>query len=351
MQKPYTSLYWIFQIVGWSLFFTLTVLYFSIVHSEPISQTQVLSTTGFCLGGLLLTHAFRYQLKKRAWLALPYLSIGVRIVAANVLMAIVLDGMIIAWGVLFGYRLTTKSDWLDLLGGVLNTSLVFGIWSLIYFVSFAFRNYKREEIDKLKAERSLKDSELARLRSQMNPHFVFNALNSIRGLVMENPSQAQEAITQLSYLLRNFLNTENVTLTTLGNEIKTVQDYLNLEKLRYEARLKFEVEIAANTLQATLPTMMVQTLVENAVKHGISNSIEGGTIAIKSWIEANKLYISVANTGSLAPRREGAEVESGFGIKSSKERLNLQYGSEANLRLEEQNGNVVATIALPITTL
>jgi LytS/YehU family sensor histidine kinase len=233
----------------------------------------------------------------------------------------------------------------------LNTSLVFGIWSLIYFVSFAFRNYKREEIDKLKAERSLKDSELARLRSQMNPHFVFNALNSIRGLVMENPSQAQEAITQLSYLLRNFLNTENVTLTTLSNEIKTVQDYLNLEKLRYEARLKFEIDIAPETLSIPLPTMMVQTLVENAVKHGISNSIEGGTIAIRSSIEENKLIVSVANTGTLGPRREGPDAESGFGIKSSEERLNLQYGNEANLRLEELNGNVVATIALPITKL
>ena len=125
--------------------------------------------------------------------------------------------------------------------------------------------------------------ELNNLKSQLNPHFIFNALNSIRALVDENPSKSKQAINQLSNILRNSLASDKKGLTKFEDEIKIVKDYLGLESIRFEERLKTEFEIHPESQKFLVPPLMIQTLVENGIKHGISKLTPGGVIQLKTY--------------------------------------------------------------------
>jgi LytS/YehU family sensor histidine kinase len=173
------------------------------------------------------------------------------------------------------------------LGGLLDWSKHILLWSLLYHVFQYFERSKNNEVERLKLEASVKDFEAKMLRAQLNPHFMFNSLNSIRALVLENPEKAQASVTRLSNLLRNCLVADRQRTVTLGEELKTVQDYLSLEKIRYEDRLNVQTHVNPDTLSVQIPPMMVQTLVENAVKHGISKPLKGGFISIESQREGN----------------------------------------------------------------
>ena len=137
---------------------------------------------------------------------------------------------------------------------------------------------RNNELDRLKLETTVKELELKTIKSHINPHFIFNSLNSIRALVDENPKRARRAITELSNILRSSMQAEKSETVTLEKELDIVKDYLALEQMRFEERLKIELEIDEDTLQQPVPPMMLQTLVENAIKHGISKQIKGGVV-------------------------------------------------------------------------
>src|SRR5205085_686739 len=154
-----------------------------------------------------------------------------------------------------------------------------------------------------------------------------NAMNSIRALVDENPVKSKEAITQLSNILRNTLQMGKNKVISFDEEIKIVNDYLGLESIRYEERLKVSVQLHENSSQFYVPPLMIQTLVENGIKHGISKLTAGGIIEIKTFVKDDKLQIQIRNSGQI---NEAKESESGFGIKNTLQRLKLLYGKEAS---------------------
>ena len=131
----------------------------------------------------------------------------------------------------------------------------------------------------MKLEALVKELELKTIKSHINPHFIFNALNSIRALIDENPSRASNAITELSNILRSSMQAEKLETVPFEKELNIVKDYLALEHIRFEDRLKIEYEIDEDTLDQPVP-MMLQTLVENAIKHGIGKQINGGVVKI-----------------------------------------------------------------------
>jgi two-component system, LytTR family, sensor kinase len=217
------------------------------------------------------------------------------------------------------------------------------LWSLIYHMFQYFERSKNTEIEKIRLKSSVKEFEVKALRSQLNPHFVFNALNSIRALVLENPQKAQQGITQLSNILRNSLVADRRKTVMLSEELKTVEDYLALEKVRYEDRLKVEVNINPDTLEVQVPPLMVQTLVENAVKHGISKPLHGGFISISARLQKHFLYLDIKNTGTLQRLDSG-----GFGLINTSQRLELLFGAEASFKIKQESDNVVcAQVKIP----
>src|SRR5690606_9097471 len=138
------------------------------------------------------------------------------------------------------------------------------IWTMIYLTFHYFERYNKS----LKYEAAAREIELSNLRSQLNPHFIFNALNSIRALVDEDPAKSKEAITQLSGILRNSLMVDRQRLVAFSDEVNTVQDYLALESIRYEERLETRLDLDPQSAKYLIPPLMIQTLVENGIKHG-----------------------------------------------------------------------------------
>lgn len=222
--------------------------------------------------------------------------------------------------------------------------LIFFWWSVLYFTYYYFERYNRS----LKYEASVIEIELNNLKSQLNPHFIFNALNSIRALVDENPSKSKQAINQLSNILRNSLASDKKDLTGFDDELKTVKDYLGLESIRFEERLKTEFDIDPNSQRFLVPPLMIQTLVENGIKHGISKLTAGGIIQVKTIVEKDRLKIRIRNSGHLVngiKRSKG-----GLGLKNTAQRLKLIYSGAASFRIINENDNFVLTeIIIPQT--
>jgi two-component system LytT family sensor kinase len=225
------------------------------------------------------------------------------------------------------------------------TLLLISIWLLIYIVYHYVEKNRKDQLDRLKMETNIKELELKTIKSHINPHFIFNSLNSIRALVDENPERARRAITELSNILRSSMQAEKSETVPLEKELDIVKDYLALEQMRFEERLKVEMDIDEDTLQQPVPPMMLQTLVENAIKHGISKQVRGGTVRVVAIFKNGHLELLVQNTGQLSSVING----NGFGIKSTQDRLNLMYQGKAAFEIKNINGNMVESkVVMPV---
>lgn len=227
------------------------------------------------------------------------------------------------------------------------TFILMALWLLIYLIWHYITKNRNDQIDKLQLEAMVKSLELKTIKSHINPHFIFNAHNSIRALIDENPDRARQAITELSNILRSSMQVEKLETVPLQQELNIVKDYLALEHMRFEDRLKIEMTIDENTLTQTIPPMMLQTLVENAIKHGISKSMNGGTVRIISAYKNGHLELIVQNSGSLNGKH--TMPKEGFGITSTHARLNLLYQGKANFEIHEIEGGMVESkIIMPV---
>ena len=210
-------------------------------------------------------------------------------------------------------------------------------------------------MDTLQLESLVKELELKTIKAHINPHFIFNSLNSIRALVDENPERARKAITELSNILRSSMQAEKSETVTLEKELYIVKDYLALENMRFEDRLKIEYQVDEDTLDQPVPPMMLQTLVENAIKHGISKQINGGIVRVISAFRDHYHELSVQNTGRLngkinneAQSAPNGNFELGFGLSSTNDRLGLLYGNKAKFEIRQATPTLVeAKVSIP----
>jgi len=218
------------------------------------------------------------------------------------------------------------------------------MWNSIYFIYHYIEKSRRQQVDTLKLEALIKELELKTIKAHINPHFIFNSLNSIRALVDENPERARKAITELSNILRSSMQADKSETVTLEKELYIVKDYLALENMRFEDRLKIEYQVDEDTLDQPVPPMMLQTLVENAIKHGISKQINGGIVRVISGFTDHYHELAVQNTGYLNGARNGE----GFGLSSTTDRLNLLYGNKAKFEIRQAAPSLVeAKVSIP----
>lgn len=229
---------------------------------------------------------------------------------------------------------------------IIFTFILISLWLLLYMVWHYLERNRKDELDKLNLEKTVKELELNTIKSHINPHFIFNSLNSIRALVDENPQRARSAITELSNILRSSMQVEKMETVPLHKELDIVRDYLALEQMRFEERLKVEMDIDEDTLEQPVPPMMLQTLVENAIKHGVSKKIDGGTVRVISKFVNNHFELTVQNSGVL----EESPFDEGFGLKSTRDRLRFLYKANSNFQIQNINGNQVeAKISMPVS--
>jgi LytS/YehU family sensor histidine kinase len=235
----------------------------------------------------------------------------------------------------------------DIVQVVLSWMVQLLAWGVMYFAYHWFLRGRQEELRNLRLETANREGQLANLRSQINPHFMFNALNGIRALIDEDPARAKQAITQLSAILRNAMGTVKRKTVPLGEEIDIVKAYLALEQMRFEERLQASFDVDPALEREPVPPMLLQTLVENAIKHGIAKLTAGGEVRIGAHRGLDGLVLSVSNSGIYTP---GQVNGTGIGIANTRKRLMMIYGPKAVMRIENRNGLVVTEVELPANT-
>lgn len=345
--KDNKAKYWICQFGGW-LFYALTMLFFAYWFDKTVSPMFWKRIFLFISLGLIFTHLLRCSLHK--FKLLPplkgnmWLMFFVFVILTCVCYSLS-SSVIIQWQGWFDKSLKGNIQKRFVYNLFVDSPIIF-VWTSIYYIWHYVDNARKTEVDNVKLESLVKELELKTIKSHINPHFIFNALNSIRALVDENPERARTAITELSNILRSSMQTEKAETTSLERELSIVKDYLALEHIRFEDRLQIEYDIDEDTLDQPVPPMMLQTLVENAIKHGISKQKEGGLIKVISDFKGDHHELVVQNTGKL----NGTYNSDGFGIASTENRLLLLFGKKASFALRDIAGNMVeAKVIMPVS--
>ena len=220
----------------------------------------------------------------------------------------------------------------------------FIIWLFIVLTIKFFYYIKDVKLKQMHLEANLKESQLNTLKGQINPHFMFNSLNNIRGLILEDTKKSREMITRLSEMLRYSLTKNDIDAIALEDELEMVDNYIAISKIQMEDRLQFDKNIEVNPYGIKIPPMIIQMLVENATKHGIANLKNGGVINLNIKQEQKELFIEVSNSGKLSIDSNSTQL----GLKNIKQRLELLYKGNAHFNLAEKNNQVIATILIPI---
>jgi hypothetical protein len=325
------------QTGGWLLYAVIQIVG-SIVASVGNSSQSVIFLFFESLLCLLVTHFFRILFHPSKWLKIGLAAMITRVL----IMAFVLGVIVYFLRMPISYMLGifdrgVAMDPGNMVGFSFYYTVIFFLWFVLYFTYHYFDQYNKS----LKYEASMVQIELNNLKSQLNPHFIFNALNSIRALVDENPGKSKQAINQLSTILRSSLASDKKGLTRFDDELKIVKDYLGLEIIRFEERLQTEFDIHPDSNKFFVPPLMIQTLVENGIKHGISKLTAGGIIQMKTLVDNNRLKIHIRNSGHLMNGENSSK--DGLGLKNTVQRLKLIYGDDASFRIVNENDNFVLT--------
>ena len=302
---------------------------------------------GFGLWGC--TELLRQRALSQGWLSGSGYALAGKTALAVLLLPVALQ--LILYLVLTG---GLKSGWLSLPGGVadyspaasfvywLNSAMPLALWAGIWVSAQSVQRFRRGELSRLRAEAARSAMEFDALRARLNPHFVFNALNNLRALINEDTERARDLVTRLSNTLRHALDHGTARSVSLGRELEVVDDYLAIEKVHYEERLQIDRDIAPDALGAELPPMMLQLLVENAIKHGIACTPGGGRLSLRARMDSNRLHLAVENPGRLESGTRGH----GVGLSYLRSRL-AQGPGEGKFNLSQQGGRVRATLDIP----
>lgn len=335
-----SKLYWIAQVLGWISYISLVTV--SVLTNNPadLDLQFLLSIISIILFGIGVTHIQRYLFIKMGWLDLRLFPLIPRLLVSSFLSATVMTALLMGVDQLINMGAgVEKIEFSRVLINIISLWILVMFWNAIYFTYHFFQKSRNQEITNLELEASKTESELKNLRSQLNPHFLFNSLNSIRALVDLDPVKAKKSITTLSTLLRQSLVFGKENLVPLEQEISLAKSYLELEKIRFEERLDVKWNVDNQFSNFQVPPFTLQMLVENAIKHGISNLKEGGEVVISVYMEGENVIVEVVNSGNLKK-----VTDLGVGIQNIKQRLALQYGNKASFTLEEANGKVIAKL-------
>ena len=209
-------------------------------------------------------------------------------------------------------------------------------------------NSARTEKKLEEQERLLVEARLAALTSQINPHFLFNTLNSVSSLIRTDPNQARLMVLKLSRVLRRLLR-KHENFSALRDELNFIEDYLAIEVVRFGEKLRFEKDAAEDTLDMLVPSMLLQPLVENSIKHGLSNKVQGGTIRIRTHRSESKLHLLVEDDGVGIPEAKLANLlEQGIGVSNVNERLKVLFGNQYRMWIDSQpDGGTRVQIEMP----
>ena len=350
-QQATISLYWKCQLIGWSV----AALYWGYTgYNQPGFNwgLSILQFTTDVAVYITITHLYHRFAVKLGWQNLGLNKLLPRLVPAVVLLGLVY--LFVTVSKVYLFRVWFKPGFSEAFGDFFDfyrdSIFVAGVRLMsIWLLAYHMYHYSKREISIARENARLavitRDAQLNSLSAQLNPHFLFNSLNNIKALVIDDPKSARRAIDLLADLLRNSLYSGDKQMISIKEELELVKDYLELEKLRLEERLQYDIEAGDEYHSILILRLCIQTLVENAIKHGISQQKQGGLIRVQLINDRDNLIISVSNPDRLNP----TDDNSGLGLKNLTERLRLQYKDFAHFTISETNGIVTATIKIPVS--
>ena len=338
----------VLQALIWGGFIALMLQFGRAYGTLTSGAVAIALVVGFGLWGC--SELLRHLALSQGWLEGPGAALAGKTVLAVLLLPVIPQAalyVILTSGV--------KMGWLTVPGGVLNYSLAatfvywlnsvmpLGLWAGVWVSTEAVRRFRQGELSRLRAEAARSALEFDALRARLNPHFVFNALNNLRALINEDTERARDLVTRLSNTLRHALDHGLARSVALARELEVVDDYLEIEKVHYEDRLQVDRDIAPEALTAQLPPMLLQLLVENAIKHGIARTPSGGRLSVQARMEApDRLRLTVENPGRLQAESRG----DGVGLNYLRSRLAQGLG-HGQFTLTQQGERVRATLDIP----
>ena len=221
---------------------------------------------------------------------------------------------------------------------------MYAVITLTYYLIILIENISRKNMKEAKLENMLKETELMMLRSQINPHFLFNSLNSISSLTISDATKAREMVIKLSEFMRYALSKKEDRTVTLETELKNLRLYLEIEKVRFGERLLLEEKFAKECLAVRIPNMILQPLYENAIKHGVYESTEAVSIKLEAKRVNGAIEISIINDFDPDSIPAGG---TGTGLNNVRRRLELYYGHRASLQTQKGNNKFTAKLHIP----
>jgi sensor histidine kinase YesM len=327
--------YYLCQLTGTFLFFSF--LLFSVISAkegEVDLTVEIIYFIQSILVSLLSTHfILRAYIKKHRQNNPSYFKVYS---VAIFFSAMVATFVAVTCGVAFGEGETDYFSFDYILMKSIVNLFLFTVWSGLYLAITSIR-------ERIQLRQQLRDQELASLMNQINPHFLFNSLNTIRGMIYEDKDKSAELVTKLSTLFRYNLSTDTKSHTSLGAELKICEHYLAIEDIRLGNRLNVEFSVSSESRSAKIPTMSLLTLIENAIKHGIANLQKGGTVTLKSSVVNNKLLIEVSNPYKEDLVKPGTKV----GLNTLKQRIGLIFGAQGKLTQQSTGDNFSVSLSLP----
>jgi histidine kinase len=348
--------YWLCQLGGWGLYSALQLSAGAFLMHLPWVRVSIelaiLNGTG-----MIFTHRLHAYIRVHNWSSYGLRSLVPRIAVASLLLALPL-GIISPLASVsslqsseslirelapdiqlhFGALIRVSHQWMS-------WTALFAVWLVIYFVALSIRRRRNAELRQSELARSLQQAELRLLKAQLNPHFLFNALNTVRSLIPDDPKVAQVVVTRFANTLRYALSAGQHEIVPLSKELEIIRDYLQIESLRFEDRLSVDYSVSEEAAAVGIPSMLLQTLVENAIKHGIAQLPRGGRIKVAAVVRAGVLLLEVTSSRptGVVPMRGG------IGLHNSAERLRLIFGPSASLSLDlSQPDLAVANVRIPV---
>lgn len=345
---PSERAYWLCQLAGWGTLAIFTVVAASLLAMSAAPELAVpwprasLESLLLHAAALTATHYLRSIIKNQHWRAQPNPVLVRRVILVSLLLGLPFGLLQANLGIA-----VVRNGVADNLPSlyvvhIVNWAVTFAMWSLLYFFIVGARERRLAAHRQAEVKQALQAAELQLLKSQLNPHFLFNSLNSVRSLIADDPAAAQQAVTRLSRTLRYTLGAGEQNLVSLREELAMVEDYLQLEALRLGERLQVSMDIPDDLMARRIPVMLLQTVVENAIKHGIAELPGGGELRLTAQSDDNALLFRVDNP---CPPQAAATAGEGIGLRNGAERLRLLFGESAKLDLD------LSTPTLARTTL
>lgn len=346
MKLSRTHVYWLLHTVGWGVLYSLISL---VIYQRPVFvATELLYAlvlvASTALGAHLLRLLYKHQLAQaRISRQVLGLLLGSVLVAATATL-ILLAFFFLLTLTDYSFPVPPAQRWFVIKtifsGNFINMLMAMLLWSACYFAVTKVRQLRQTTA-------LLTATQLDALLNQLNPHFLFNVLNNIRALILEDPNKARDMLSVLADMLRYNLDSQANVKVALRDELEVVHHYLALCAIQFEQRLRYEENIPPDCMTLAVPRLLLQLCVENAIKHGISTLPAGGCIQLTASIVDDKLQLRVLNDGQLT----SPATARGVGLTNIRQRLALLYQSNASIKLVQQQQNVLTEICLPMEPL